>query len=628
MNDTAFRPASDAADPALDALRRVWGYPAFRGLQHEIVSHVVGGGDALVLMPTGAGKSLCYQVPSLVREGTGVVVSPLIALMQDQVDALRENGVRAEYLNSTLSAEDARRVERAMRAGELDLLYVAPERLLTDRCLELLDDSRIALFAIDEAHCVSQWGHDFRPEYLGLSVLHERFPSVPRIALTATADPQTRREIRERLALEDAREFVSSFDRPNIRYTIVEKDSARQQLLRFIRAEHMDGDTCDAGIVYCLSRKKVEETAQWLAEQGLRALPYHAGMDADVRARHQAIFRKEEGVVMVATIAFGMGIDKPDVRFVAHLDLPKSLEGYYQETGRAGRDGMPANAWMAYGLADVVQQRRMIDESEADDVHKRVSTAKLDALLGLCEAATCRRVALLAYFGESSQPCGNCDTCLTPPQTWDATREAQMALSCAYRVQQASRVSFGAGQLIDILRGNATERIKQWHHETLSTFGIGSELSEPAWRSVFRQLVAQGLFAVDHGGHGALILTDAARPVLKGAQPVILRRQAEKVRGGSSSSSAKKERRADPAAELSAEAQARWQALRVWRAQTAKEHSVPAYVIFHDSTLARIAETDPDSRDALAELPGIGMAKLDRYGQALLDVLETCREGA
>ncbi|MET3449519.1 MULTISPECIES: DNA helicase RecQ [unclassified Ralstonia] len=621
----------DTAAATHAVLHDVFGYSAFRGPQAEIVAHVADGGDCLVLMPTGGGKSLCYQIPALVRhrrgQGAGIVVSPLIALMQDQVAALEEAGVRAAYLNSALTGAEAAQVERDLAAGRLDLVYVAPERLMTPRFLELLERSRIGLFAIDEAHCVSQWGHDFRPEYIQLSVLHERFPHVPRIALTATADAVTRDEIVERLALTDARVFLSSFDRPNIRYTIVEKDSARQQLLRFIRAEHMDGDTCDAGIVYCLSRKKVEETAQWLAEQGIRALPYHAGMDSEVRARHQAIFRKEEGVVMVATIAFGMGIDKPDVRFVAHLDLPKSLEGYYQETGRAGRDGLPANAWMAYGLADVVQQRRMIDESDADDVHKRVSTAKLEALLGLCEAATCRRVALLAYFGESSQPCGNCDTCLTPPQTWDATREAQMALSCAYRVQQASRVSFGAGQLIDILRGNATERIKQWHHETLSTFGIGSDLSEAAWRSVFRQLVAQGLFAVDHGGHGALILTDAARPVLKGEQPVILRRQAEKVRGASSSST-KKERRADPAAELSTEAQVRWQALRAWRTQAAREHSVPAYVIFHDATLARIAETDPDSREALGELPGIGMAKLDRYGQALLDVLEKCREQA
>lgn len=447
----------------LEILNEVFGYPAFRGQQGEIVEHVAGGGDCLVLMPTGGGKSLCYQIPSLVRReggfGTGIVVSPLIALMQDQVAALTEVGVRAAYLNSTLSSAEAMATERALRDGDIDLLYVAPERLMTPRFQELLERTRIGLFAIDEAHCVSQWGHDFRPEYIQLSVLHERFPNVPRIALTATADAITRDEIIHRLALDDARIFVSSFDRPNIRYRIVEKDNARTQLLDFIRAEHTRADgTTDAGVVYCLSRRKVEETAEWLKEKGMRALPYHAGMEFETRQKHQEMFQREEGIVMCATIAFGMGIDKPDVRFVAHLDLPKSVEGYYQETGRAGRDGMPANAWMAYGLGDVVQQRKMIDESDADDAHKRVQTGKLDALLGLCEAATCRRVRLLAYFGESSKPCGNCDNCLEPPDTWDATRESQMALSCVFRAQRASGFHFGAGHLIDILRGNQIGR--------------------------------------------------------------------------------------------------------------------------------------------------------------------------
>lgn len=506
---------------AHEILDEVFGYSAFRGQQGEIVEHVAGGGDCLVLMPTGGGKSLCYQIPALLRReaghGAGIVVSPLIALMQDQVAALREVGVRAAYLNSTLSGAEAAATERALREGEIDLLYVAPERLMTGRFLDLLDRAKIGLFAIDEAHCVSQWGHDFRPEYIQLSVLHERFPSVPRIALTATADAITRDEIVHRLALDDARVFVSSFDRPNIRYRIVEKDNARAQLLDFIRAEHTNADgTTDAGVVYCLSRRKVEETAEWLKAQGVRALPYHAGMEFEVRQKHQEMFQREEGIVMCATIAFGMGIDKPDVRFVAHLDLPKSVEGYYQETGRAGRDGMPANAWMAYGLGDVVQQRKMIDESDADDAHKRVQTSKLDALLGLCETISCRRVRLLNYFGEASQPCGNCDTCLEPPDSWDATREAQMALSCAFRAQRASGFNFGASHLIEILRGSRNEKILQRGHETLSTFGIGASLSEPEWRAIFRQLVAYGYLAVDHGGFGALVLTEAAKPVLKG----------------------------------------------------------------------------------------------------------------
>ncbi|WP_250473240.1 DNA helicase RecQ [Caballeronia sp. GAFFF1] len=608
----------------LEILNEVFGYPAFRGQQAEIVEHVANGGDSLVLMPTGGGKSLCYQIPSLVRKeagfGAGIVVSPLIALMQDQVAALTEVGVRAAYLNSTLSGAEAAATERALRNGSIDLLYVAPERLMTPRFLDLLESSPVGLFAIDEAHCVSQWGHDFRPEYIQLSVLHERFPNVPRIALTATADAITRDEIVHRLALDDARIFVSSFDRPNIRYRIVEKDNARSQLLDFIRAEHTNKDgTTDAGVVYCLSRRKVEETADWLKGQGVRALPYHAGMEFETRQKHQEMFQREEGIVMCATIAFGMGIDKPDVRFVAHLDLPKSVEGYYQETGRAGRDGLPANAWMAYGLGDVVQQRKMIDESDADDAHKRVQTGKLDALLGLCEAATCRRVRLLAYFGETSTPCGNCDTCLEPPASWDATREAQMALSCVYRAQKASGFHFGAGHLIDILRGTRSEKVLQRGHDKLSTFGVGASLSEPEWRAVFRQLVAFGFLAVDHDGFGALVLTDASKPVLKGDERVTLRKYVKPVRNRQSSG--RTGERADPTAGMSPREKARWDRLRTWRAETAKTDGVPAYVIFHDATLAEIARSDPDTIDDLRHIPGIGVRKLERFGDELLDVV-------
>ncbi|WP_244815014.1 DNA helicase RecQ [Caballeronia sp. Lep1P3] len=608
----------------LEILNEVFGYPAFRGQQAEIVEHVANGGDSLVLMPTGGGKSLCYQIPSLVRKeagfGAGIVVSPLIALMQDQVAALTEVGVRAAYLNSTLSGAEAAATERALRNGTIDLLYVAPERLMTPRFLDLLESSPVGLFAIDEAHCVSQWGHDFRPEYIQLSVLHERFPNVPRIALTATADAITRDEIVHRLALDDARIFVSSFDRPNIRYRIVEKDNARSQLLDFIRAEHTNKDgTTDAGVVYCLSRRKVGETADWLKGQGVRALPYHAGMEFETRQKHQEMFQREEGIVMCATIAFGMGIDKPDVRFVAHLDLPKSVEGYYQETGRAGRDGMPANAWMAYGLGDVVQQRKMIDESDADDAHKRVQTGKLDALLGLCEAATCRRVRLLAYFGETSKPCGNCDTCLEPPASWDATREAQMALSCVYRAQKASGFHFGAGHLIDILRGTRSEKVLQRGHDKLSTFGVGASLSEPEWRAVFRQLVAFGFLAVDHDGFGALVLTDASKPVLKGEERVTLRKYVKPVRARQSSG--RTGERADPTAGMSPREKARWDRLRTWRAETAKSDGVPAYVIFHDATLAEIARSDPDTIDDLRHIPGIGVRKLERFGDELIDVV-------
>ncbi|MBN3802958.1 DNA helicase RecQ [Paraburkholderia sp. Ac-20336] len=608
----------------LEILNEVFGYPAFRGQQGEIVEHVADGGDCLVLMPTGGGKSLCYQIPSLVRRergfGTGIVVSPLIALMQDQVAALTEVGVRAAYLNSTLSSAEAMATERALRDGDIDLLYVAPERLMTPRFQELLERTRIGLFAIDEAHCVSQWGHDFRPEYIQLSVLHERFPDVPRIALTATADAITRDEIIHRLALEDARVFVSSFDRPNIRYRIAEKDNARAQLLDFIRAEHTKPDgTTDAGVVYCLSRRKVEETAEWLKEKGMRALPYHAGMEFEVRQKHQEMFQREEGIVMCATIAFGMGIDKPDVRFVAHLDLPKSVEGYYQETGRAGRDGMPSNAWMAYGLGDVVQQRKMIDESDADEAHKRVQTGKLDALLGLCETATCRRVRLLAYFGETSQPCGNCDNCLEPPPTWDATCEAQMALSCVFRAQRASGFHFGAGHLIDILRGNRSEKILQRGHEKLTTFGIGSALGEPEWRAVFRQLVAFGYLTVDHEGFGSLVLTEASKPVLKGEQKVTMRRYVKPTR--TRQSSGRTSERADPTIGMGPLERSRWERLRAWRTDTAKSDGVPAYLIFHDATLAEIARIGPDSIDDLRGIPGMGARKLDRFGHELLHVV-------
>ena len=606
----------------LAVLNEVFGYPAFRGPQAEIVEHVAAGGDCLVLMPTGGGKSLCFQIPSLVRReagyGVGIVVSPLIALMQDQVAALTEAGVKAAHLNSSLSGAEMAATERALLRGEIEILYVAPERLMTARFIDLLERIPVALFAIDEAHCVSQWGHDFRPEYIQLSMLHERFPGIPRIALTATADEQTRDEIIERLALDDARIFISSFDRPNIRYRIVEKDNARSQLLDFIRAEHRHPTGTDAGIVYCLSRRKVDETAEWLKTQGVNALPYHAGMDAQIRQRHQQMFQHDEGVVMVATIAFGMGIDKPDVRFVAHMDLPKSIEGYYQETGRAGRDGLAANAWMAYGLGDVVQQRRMIDESEADEVHKRVSTAKLDALLGLCETATCRRVRLLDYFGEPSQPCGNCDTCLEPPDTWDATREAQMALSCVYRVARASGVHYGAGHLIDILRGTVTERVTQRAHQTLSTFGIGAALAEPEWRAIFRQLVAYGFLAIDHEGHGALVLTDASRAVLKGERDVTLRRYVKptKVR-----QTARSGARTDPTDGMSGNQRARWERLRSWRAETARSDGVPAYVIFHDATLAELARTAPTTLAELRGIPGIGVRKLERFGEALIDAM-------
>ncbi|NMG63945.1 DNA helicase RecQ [Azoarcus indigens] len=597
------------APSALHVLEHVFGYTAFRGPQQDIVEHVAAGGDALVLMPTGGGKSLCYQVPALLREGTAIVVSPLIALMHDQVSALVEAGVSAAFLNSSLDMDRARAVERALYDGELDLLYVAPERLMTPRFLDQLDHlrdtGRLALFAIDEAHCVSQWGHDFRPEYLQLSILPERYPSIPRIALTATADRQTREEIAQRLRLEDARRFVSSFDRPNIRYTIVDKQDARRQLLGFIREEFPS----DAGIVYCLSRRKVEETAAWLCEQGVNALPYHAGLPAEQRAEHQTRFLREDGLVMVATIAFGMGIDKPDVRFVAHLDLPRSIEGYYQETGRAGRDGLPAQAWMAWGAQDVVQQRRMIDESEAGEDFKRLARNRLDVLVGLVEATTCRRQHLLAYFGEDAAPCGNCDNCLNPPQTWDATDAARKALSCVYRTGQR----YGAGHLIDVLRGERSEKVLERGHDQVSTFGIGAELDEKQWRTLFRQLVAREYVAVDHERYGALALTDLARPLLRGEAEFLMRLVPERDKRRS-----KRPARIDIPGGIPTTL---FDRLRAWRAETAKERNVPAYVIFHDATLREIAVARPASRDELAGISGIGDRKLDAYGDAILQVI-------
>jgi ATP-dependent DNA helicase RecQ len=609
-------------------LRDVFGYSAFRGQQREIVTHVADGGDALVLMPTGGGKSLCFQVPALVRAGMGVVVSPLIALMQDQVAALEEAGVRAAALNSSMTWAEAQSVERKARQGELELLYVAPERLLTDRFLELLDASRLALFAIDEAHCVSQWGHDFRPEYIRLAVLAERYPGIPRIALTATADALTRKEIIERLHLQNARTFVSSFDRPNIRYRIADKVSARKQLIEFIRSEHAG----ESGIVYCLSRKTVDATAHFLEQQGVDALPYHAGLDNATRERHQNRFIREDGVVMVATIAFGMGIDKPDVRFVAHIDLPKSIEGYYQETGRAGRDGLAADAWMVYGLADVVQQRWMIEQSEGDAAYKRVITSKLDAILGLCESAACRRVTLLEYFGETGKACDNCDNCLTPPQQWDGTDAARKLMSCIFRCEQASGFAFGAQQVIDVLRGKSTQKVLQFGHERLSTFGIGAQLDVAQWRSVLRQLVMLGLVKVDHERFNTLKLTEAARDVLRGQRRLNLRRQADRP------VSRRGERRAvdktrlsgalanggtnGAAATADGENSEVFEALRGWRRDMAKEHGVPAYTIFHDSTLHELAGRLPRSLDELRSISGIGATKLERYGTALLDVVQ------
>ncbi len=608
-----------AADP-LQVLREVFGYDRFRGAQAEIIEQVVSGGDALVLMPTGGGKSVCYQVPALVRPGLGVVVSPLIALMQDQVDAMRLLGVRAAFLNSSLDAAGAAEVVRAMTSGELDLLYVAPERLVTGGFLAQLDriDAAhgLALFAIDEAHCVSQWGHDFRPEYLGLSVLAQRFPDVPRLALTATADMLTRAEIRQRLALGDAPEFVSSFDRPNIRYTVVEKVNARDQLIGFLTGDAANPSLIgSSGIVYCSSRKKVDQTAGWLTEQGLTALAYHAGLDQGARRRTQDRFQREEGVVVVATIAFGMGIDKPDVRFVAHLDLPKSIEAYYQETGRAGRDGEPAQAWMAYGLADVVLQKSWIDASDAPIEVRRVEAGKLDALLGYCEAASCRRVILLDYFGERTAPCGNCDTCLTPPELWDGTIAAQKFLSGVLRTGQR----FGAGHIIDLLVGKGTARMAEFGHDQLPTFGVGADLDATTWREVARQLVAQGLLSVDSQAYGALRVTAAAEPVLRGNTRLDLRRSTAKPAGRAARRRSRSAGAGAAAAvSLSGADADLFEVLRAERKSIADEQGVPAYVVFHDATLREIATRRPDTTEKLLDVPGIGAAKAERYGERIL----------
>jgi len=609
--NTLLDSLKDKSTPA-QVLHEVFGYSQFRGEQHAIVEHVASGGDALVLMPTGGGKSLCYQLPALLRPGVGIVISPLIALMQDQVSALLQLGVRAAFLNSSMDADSSRKVQQQLLQGELDLLYVAPERLLNENFLGLLrrleTASGVALFAIDEAHCVSQWGHDFRPDYRALSILHERFPKVPRIALTATADAPTRGEIVERLALEQARQFVSSFDRPNIRYRVVQKDNARSQLAAFLDSEHAD----DAGIVYCLSRKKVDETALWLQEQGWDALPYHAGLDNETRARNQSRFLREEGVVMVATIAFGMGIDKPNVRFVAHLDLPKSMEAYYQETGRAGRDGLPANAWLAYGLGDVVSMRSMLDGGEASEERKRVERQKLDALLGYCESTACRHQTLLRYFGEEHPgSCGECDNCLHPPETWDATLAAQMALSCVYRTGQC----FGVGHLSDVLIGIQTAQVERHNHHQLSTFAIGKELSAAQWSGVFRQLIANGLLTSDIEAYGGLQLTDDARPVLRGEQAVWLRRdvQAAKRKSGA---------RAGKTHQIAGQDDNLWLALKAKRMELAREQGVPPYVIFHDSTLIEMMSLRPRNLTDMARVSGVGQAKLARYGDEFLKVFE------
>ncbi|WP_200428444.1 DNA helicase RecQ [Streptomyces sp. NE5-10] len=613
-SDAFSSPSPDGSSDALEVLHRVFGYSSFRGEQQEIIEHVVAGGDALVLMPTGGGKSLCYQIPALVRPGTGVVISPLIALMQDQVDALNALGVRAGFLNSTQDPYERQTVEQAFLAGELDLLYLAPERLRTEGAQRLLDRGTVSVFAIDEAHCVSQWGHDFRPDYLALSMLHERWPKVPRIALTATATEATHGEIATRLGLDEARHFVASFDRPNIQYRIAAKNNPTRQLLDLIRAEHAG----DAGVVYCLSRSSVEKTAAFLAENGVDAIPYHAGMDAATRAANQARFLREDGVVVVATIAFGMGIDKPDVRFVAHLDLPKSVEGYYQETGRAGRDGEPATAWLAYGLQDVVQQRKMIDGSEGDENHRRALAAHLDAMLALCETVECRRVRLLAYFGQESGPCGNCDTCLTPAESWDGTVAAQKLLSTVWRLARERRQKFGAGQIIDILQGKKTAKVIQFDHDNLSVFGIGADLGTPEWRGVVRQLLAQGLLAVE-GDYGTLVLTEASGDVLGGRRQVPMRKETAKAAPRKESGGRSGKSRVP--VDLPAEAVPVFEALRAWRAATAREQGVPAYVVFHDATLREIATSLPRSVAELGTVGGVGEAKLAKYGEGVLEAL-------
>ena len=602
--------------PALQTLHDVFGYTTFKGEQEAVVAHVTAGGDALVLMPTGGGKSLCYQLPALLREGVGIVVSPLIALMQDQVDALKQLGVRAAFLNSSQDVDEAREITAQLMRGHLQIVYVAPERLLMASFLALLEQIQegagIALFAIDEAHCVSQWGHDFRPEYRQLTVLHERFPQVPRIALTATADAPTRAEIVERLKLEEAQQFISSFDRPNIRYRITQKANARQQLEKFLEAEHAN----DAGIIYCLSRRKVEETATWLQSRGWDALPYHAGLDASMRQQNQRRFLRDEGVIMVATVAFGMGIDKPNVRFVAHLDLPKSMEGYYQETGRAGRDGLPANAWMTYGLGDVVSMRKMLDAGDAPEQRKAVERQKLDALLGFCESTSCRHQALLRYFGEQHPGyCQQCDNCLNPVDTWDATQAVQMALSCVYRTGQR----FGVLHLIDVLLGKSTPKVEQFQHHQLSTFGIGKALSQQQWSSVYRQLVAGGYLESDIEAYGGLKLAEAARAVLKGESDVWLRRDAEVV--SARVSKAERGARAKEGYEEVSD-DPLWHALKAKRMELAREQGVPPYVIFHDSTLLEILNQKPTSLIEMSQITGIGQAKLMRYGDAFLEVLD------
>ncbi|HEY9370321.1 DNA helicase RecQ [Streptomyces sp.] len=612
----ALTDASAEISDALQVLHRVFGYDSFRGEQQQIIEQVVAGGDALVLMPTGGGKSLCYQIPALVREGTGVVISPLIALMQDQVDALTALGVRAGFLNSTQDPYQRQAVEQAFLADELDLLYLAPERLRTEGTQRLLDRGKVSLFAIDEAHCVAQWGHDFRPDYLALSMLHERWPKVPRIALTATATEATHAEIAKRLGLEDARHFVASFDRPNIQYRIVPKNSGQKQLLELIRTEH-EGD---AGVVYCLSRASVEKTAAFLVEHGIDAVPYHAGMDARARAANQSRFLREDGVVVVATIAFGMGIDKPDVRFVAHLDLPKSVEGYYQETGRAGRDGEPATAWLAYGLQDVVQQRKLIDGSEGDEAHRRSLAAHLDAMLALCETVDCRRVRLLEYFGQSGKPCGNCDTCLTPAESWDGTVAAQKLLSTVWRLAKERRQKFGAGQIIDILQGKKTAKVIQFDHDGLSVFGVGADLGTAEWRGVVRQLLAQRLLAVE-GDYGTLVLTDDSGEVLGGRRSVPMRKETAPAAASRKAAGSRSGKGARVPVDLPAAAVPVFEALRAWRAATAREQGVPAYVVFHDATLREIATVLPTTVAELGAIGGIGEAKLTKYGQGVLDTL-------
>lgn len=603
---------------AQETLHRVFGYETFRGEQEAVVDHVVAGGDAVVLMPTGGGKSLCYQIPSLVRSGTGIVISPLIALMQDQVDALRALGVRAGFVNSTQNLDERRSMEAQFVAGELDLLYLAPERLRLESTLGLLSRGEISVFAVDEAHCVAQWGHDFRPDYLALSVLGERWPDVPRIALTATATEATHREITQRLGMPDAKHFVAGFDRPNIQYRIVPKADPKKQLLTFLKEEHAG----DAGIVYCLSRNSTEKTAEYLCRNGIEAVPYHAGLDAGTRAVHQSRFLREEGLIVVATIAFGMGIDKPDVRFVAHLDLPKSVEGYYQETGRAGRDGAPSTAWMAYGLQDVVQQRKLIQGGEGDEAFRRRAGSHLDSMLALCETVQCRRAQLLKYFGQepTTASCGNCDTCLAPPETWDGTVVSQKLLSTVVRLKRERGQKFGAGQIIDILLGRKTAKIIQFDHDQLSVFGIGEELAEAEWRGVVRQLLAQGLLAVE-GEYGTLVLTEESGSVLGREREVLLRKEPKQAASARSSSKGERKGKAAAAADLPESAVPVFEALRSWRGAQAKELGLPAYVIFHDATLREIATLRPGSLAELGGISGLGEKKLATYGEGVLEVL-------